>query len=206
MGLCDKLLQEYGRSGVRAAAMEWLFQSVTEIVSHEAEKQIHQMCKGRMPPPNDLITVHIRWGDKGRETPLLPVSVYIDAVKSLLTKEELEGRKPVHIYLATEDPDAKQQFSAKAEELHWTLYSSGPTNSESGAVSMQRVASSTNGDAGLDSIAALLVSLQANRYVLGTGSNWSRLINELRKTVLNPRCGNCTTWVNVNGNESYGEW
>jgi hypothetical protein len=207
MGPCDNLIKEHGRSGVRAAVMEWLFQNVTDIVVKEAEKQIHQMFNDTiMPSPNNLITVHIRWGDKSLEIPLLPVSVYIDAVKSLLRQEELDGSKPVHIYLATEDPNAKQQFSSRAEKLHWTVYSSGPTNVVNGEVHMYKVAMSTKGATGLDSLAALLVSLQANRYVLGTGSNWSRLINELRKAVLNPRCDNCTTWVNVNGDEAYGEW
>jgi hypothetical protein len=205
-GACDKMIEEHGRSAIRAASTEWLFQNVTEIVLRVAEEQIRQTFNGTMmPPPEDLITVHIRWGDKGRETPLLPLSVYIDAVKNLLTREELDGSKPVHIYLATEDPDAKQQFASAAEELHWTMYSSGPKNLEAGSVSMGVLATETNGAAGLDSVAALLVSLQANRYVLGTGSNWSRLINELRKNVLNPRCDNCTRWVNVHGDEDYGE-
>jgi hypothetical protein len=122
--------------------MEWLFQNVTEIVVQEAEKQIHTVSK------NDSITVHIRWGDKVKEISLLPMKVYIDAVKSLLRQEELDGSKPVHIYLATEDPDAKQQFSLQAEKLHWTVYSSGPTNAVRG-VQMYIIAMVTKRGRGL---------------------------------------------------------
>ena len=55
----------------------------------------------------------------------------------------------------------------------------------------------TRGRAGLVSLASLLVSLESNRYVLTLGSNWSRLINELRATVVDYRCGNCTKMINL---------
>lgn len=58
---------------------------------------------------------------------------------------------------------------------------------------MEGIAHDSGGKAGLQSLGALLISMQANRYVLSTGSNWSRLINELRKNIIDPRCGNCTT-------------
>ncbi len=58
-------------------------------------------------------------------------------------------------------------------------------------------ARSSDGRAGLESIASLLVSLESNRYVLTLGSNWSRLINELRMTVVDYRCGNCTKMINL---------
>jgi hypothetical protein len=114
------------------------------------------------------------------ETPLLSVSTNIDAVKSLLQQEELGGSKSFHIYLATEDPDAEKQLSLQAKELYWNVHSSGPTIASPGRVSMQPIAMSIKGTAVLDSLSAPLVSLQANRYILGAGSNWSRLINELR--------------------------
>ena len=64
---------------------------------------------------------------------------------------------------------------------------------------------SENELAGLQSFGALLLSMVSNRYVLSTGSNWSRLINELhvRKIVVDPRCNNCTIMIDVAPGE---EW
>jgi hypothetical protein len=60
----------------------------------------------------------------------------------------------------------------------------------------------TKGRAGLVALGSLLVALEANDFVLTTASNWSRLMNELRKNVLDPRCGNCTRMVDLRP----GEW
>jgi hypothetical protein len=54
---------------------------------------------------------------------------------------------------------------------------------------------------GLVTLALLLVSMEANTFVLTTASNWSRLINELRKNVLDPRCNNCTLMVDLISDE-----
>ena len=62
---------------------------------------------------------------------------------------------------------------------------------------MPALARSSRGRAGLESLASLLVSLESNRYVLCLGSNWSRLINELRATVVDYRCRNCTKMLNL---------
>jgi hypothetical protein len=48
----------------------------------------------------------------------------------------------------------------------------------------------------------LLVALEANYFVLTTASNWSRLMNELRKNVLDPSCGDCTRMIDLRP----GEW
>jgi hypothetical protein len=49
---------------------------------------------------------------------------------------------------------------------------------------------------------SLLVAMEANYFVLTTASNWSRLMNELRKNFVEPRCNNCTLMVDL----KYGEW
>ena len=62
---------------------------------------------------------------------------------------------------------------------------------------MISAAYASQGRAGLQSLAALLISLEANRYVLARGSNWSRLIDELRKSIVDSRCGNCTKMIDL---------
>ena len=67
-----------------------------------------------LPKSDSLITVHIRWGDKAREMKLVALEEIINGTKSLLTEDELAGRKVVHIYVATEDPQALDQFHKAA--------------------------------------------------------------------------------------------
>jgi len=193
--------------------MEFLFQNVTDIVIEDAERQIRETFFQRspdkeilddenskspvavsIPPPESLITINIRWGDKWKEMKLVPIEEYIDAAKKLLSPQELKGTKPVHIYIASEDPKAIQMFKQHNDTpQEWNIYHSGPKISKDvGETRMEDVDLSSMGRTGLESLAALLISMQANRYVLTTGSNWSRLINELRKSIVDPRCGNCT--------------
>lgn len=222
---CNEYHQQYGRSGVLSAVAEWLFQNVSQIVISEAERQIreeafratsdsmlgdnniHHTTFERwkeLPDPNSLITVHIRWGDKQKEMELVSMDEIIKGTKRLLTEEELAGSKPVHIYVTTEDPLAVDQFR-EASAANWIVHASGPKNpivaKDSKEVNMMDAAYESKGRAGLQSLGALLISLEANRYVLATQSNWSRLINELRKSVVDSRCGNCTKMVDLR----YGE-
>lgn len=228
---CNEYHLKYGRSGVLSAVAEWLFQNVSQLVIQEAERQIreeafpatsdstldnhnhnhqeHQQELGfghwrELPDPDSLITVHIRWGDKQREMELVTLEEVINGTKQLLTEEELNGTKAIHIYVATEDPQAVEQFRDAAAP-NWRIHASGPKNpltaTEGEEVRMMDVAYESKGQAGLQSLGALLISLEANRYVLMTQSNWSRLINELRKSIVNSRCGNCTKMVDLR----YGE-
>lgn len=184
------------RPAMVAATIEWLFQSVNTIVIEEAERQITEEAfandEQQQRVPESLITVNIRWGDKWREMKLVSIEEYLDATKKLLTDDELKGKETVHIYLASEDPRAMQLYTDSAPD-NWIIHSSGPTQSNVTGENMRTLAKFSDGRAGLESLAALLIAMEANRYVLTTGSNWSRLINELRKNVVNPRCGECTS-------------
>ena len=45
-----------------AAAMEYLFQSVQPVVIAEAQRQLQESFPDGLPNPEDMITVHMRWG------------------------------------------------------------------------------------------------------------------------------------------------
>eukprot|EP00592_Proboscia_alata_P009107 CAMPEP_0194366064 /NCGR_PEP_ID=MMETSP0174-20130528/14070_1 /TAXON_ID=216777 /ORGANISM="Proboscia alata, Strain PI-D3" /LENGTH=432 /DNA_ID=CAMNT_0039141041 /DNA_START=140 /DNA_END=1438 /DNA_ORIENTATION=+ len=181
-----------------AAAMEYLFQSVKPIVVQEAHRQLLDMFPRGIVPPN-LVTVHIRWGDKGSEMELAGISEYLVATQTIIGVGW--DTEPQHIYLATEDPLAIQEFKAQMSP-NWTVYVSGPTTANAKTTGPGKGAVQTEGQDGLDSLAALLISLEADKYVLTTESNWSRLINELRKNVVDRRCGDCTVMFDVRP----GEW
>jgi hypothetical protein len=191
----------YDVSDFRAAAMEWLFQSVKPNVIREARRQIYTAFGlAGLPDPSNMITVNIRWGDKFKEMKLQPVSRYIEAVEELLNQRNniSDSRNDtVHIYLTTEDTTAIHEFLEAAPDS-WIVHTSGPNISPNNTDMM----SIANGRSGIESLGALLVAMESNGYVLTTGSNWSRLINELRKNVLDPRCNNCTRMIDI----LPGEW
>eukprot|EP00592_Proboscia_alata_P027033 CAMPEP_0194447732 /NCGR_PEP_ID=MMETSP0176-20130528/129175_1 /TAXON_ID=216777 /ORGANISM="Proboscia alata, Strain PI-D3" /LENGTH=363 /DNA_ID=CAMNT_0039274627 /DNA_START=528 /DNA_END=1619 /DNA_ORIENTATION=- len=85
-----------------AAAMEYLFQSVNPIVVLEAHRQL-LMIFDRGIVPSNLVTVHIRWGDKYKEVEdLAGIDEYITATRNIIG--DGWDTEPQHIYLATEDP------------------------------------------------------------------------------------------------------
>ena len=196
--VCPQIRETYGFSGIRAAAAEWLFQNVSQLVIDEAERQIQNVAFPNLHRiPSRLISVHIRWGDKGSEMKLATISEYIDAIQSLLTEKERDGRDKVHLYVTTEDSQALADFKHQTHQYsHWNIYSSG-SQPAAAKDSMLHAAVDSNGRVGLESLAALLIAMEANRFVLVNGSNWSRLINELRKNIVNPRCNNCTKLVDL---------
>lgn len=227
-----------GHSNARAATTEYLFTRVADIVQQEGERQLNLVfgrAKRRNDPthrnvvvPNNLITVHIRWGDKDGEMKLVPIQNYTDAVQQILDERKKKkamrhhhvAKKAtlviddgsdddddgVHIFLSTEDPEAVKQFlSVKPKE--WNVYLDQyytemlPYRKEMGNVfnvnSFYSSHKKINGRNGLIALGSLLVAMEATDYVLTTASNWSRLINELRKNVIDPRCRNCTTMIDL---------
>ena len=53
------------------------------------------------------------------------------------------------------------------------------------------------GRTGRIALGSLLVAMEANDYVLTLESNWSRLMNEIRMNIINPRCNSCTLMIDV---------
>lgn len=204
---CDVILKEYDIPQIRAAGIEYLFQSVSPLVIQEAKRQLKLVFPNGVP--TKLITVHIRWGDKKVEMKLVPIEEYIEGVHQLLQKRSSHrNTTAVSIYLATEDPKAVAEFKEKAPP-NWTLYvdqyyfdmlefrKKYDVYNQGPQTSIQ-----TKGRAGLVALGSLLLAMEADDFVLTTGSNWSRLMNELRKSVLDPLCNGCTNMVDLR----QGEW
>lgn len=190
----------------RAAATEFAFSSVSPLVVQEAQRQALQVFRSSTIPSN-LITVHVRWGDKAMEGSRKNQAIgrYIQAIRGLIEEEKLTS---VHLLLCTEDPKALQAFQ-KAAPSDWNIYVDHfyteylpyRTNRTVVYNVPSHIAMETKGAAGLWAIGSILVAMEANYYVLTTKSNWSRLMNELRKNVIHPRCNNCTRMIDL----EYGE-
>ena len=134
---------------------------------------------------------------------LVPIHKYIEAVKMLLSerqKTDDDADDAVHIFLATEDPKAVQAFrnmSLPAWNIYVDVYfqelNPFRKNQYNGNPMMAR---DLNGKPGLIALGSLLVAMEANDFVLTTASNWSLLMNEIRKNILDARC-NCTRFIDL---------
>jgi hypothetical protein len=161
--------------------------------------------------PDDLITVHVRWGDKTTEMKLVAIDKYIQAVETLLEENTTKLRPNTtnstnhhaNIYLATEDPLAAKAFISAAPK-NWNIFTDvsiaelapfRPPSKQLHCASI--MAQNTRGRGGLIHMGSLLVGMEANGYVLSTASTFGRVIHALRTNVLDPQCGNCTRLVDV---------
>ena len=185
----------------RHASMEYLFQRLSPLVIKEAERQVGLLFGERAPP--GLITVHIRWGDKFWEMELASIEEYMVAIERILQQRKINNSTytDVNIYLACEDPQAASAFLEAAPSqwkvfLDRTLTELTPHRPRKGNRASW-MARNTQGRAGLVALGSLLVAMEADDFVLTTSSNWSRLMDALRRNVIDPRCGNCTTAIDL---------
>lgn len=211
----DLATNETARSYLRRASIEWLFSSLSPLVIQEARRQARHAFatyfkkngyQASAMIPSNLITVHIRWGDKGREMKLVNAKSYVDAVYQILT---MRGQTDdVHIFLATEDPAAVKAFQEEAPR-DWNIYLDQyfvemlPHRIDAYNGS-PKTSKKLQGHTGLVALASLLVAMEGNDFVLTTASNWSRLLDELRTSVLDPRCNGCTSMIDLR--KSVNEW
>ena len=191
----------------RQATTEYLFSSgFSDLVLEEIRFQVQKLF-GSHRPPARMITVHIRWGDKAVEMPLVTISEYISAVKHLLQLRKIPGE--VHIYISSDDNRAMPSFRKHAPR-NWNVYGDATVeeiqefvpedpNAFGRAVT---TAERSNGRFGTASLASLAIAMESNEFVLVTGSNWSRLMDELRQSVIDPMCKKCTVAIDLRK----GQW
>ena len=204
---CHSYQKRFPRSSLRAAFTEFLFCRVSPLVQQEAERQLALVFKEAGEVPKDLITLHVRWGDKVRfEMKRVNITQYVNAVYNILEKRGNRSAS-ANIFMATEDPKALDAFKSEAPK-NWKIYLDQyyveylPYRVDKNSY-FAGVSRNLKGTIGLIAVGSLLVALEANDYVLTTASNWSRMINELRKNILNPRCNDCTQLIDLQGG---GEW
>jgi hypothetical protein len=194
----------YAIPAFRAAATEFVFSRLSNVVITEARRQLNAIF-GSSGIPSNLIVVHVRWGDKVMEAHLMPIDDYISAVKRLVRERKIDS---VHVLLCTEDPKGVVAFK-EAAPTSWNIYLDHfytellpyRENREVSYNLPSFIAMELKGKPGLWALGSLLVAMEANHFVLSTTSNWARLMNELRKNVLDPHCGNCTSLIDLGEGE-----
>ena len=189
---------------VMRAGIELLFSNLPDQVVSRASAAASRVY-GSDGAPRDLVSVHMRWGDKWRESALLPAAAYVCAVHALRSHYRLAH--DLTVFLTTEDPAALRAFRRVAPPS-WHVVHYAPAVGQGDAWNPMRThldnsthapmhdALRSRGKSGLESLVALLLTLEARLFVLHSGSNWGRLIDELRLARLERQCGasspNCT--------------
>jgi hypothetical protein len=201
--MCHNFTDDYEVSSFRAASTEYLFSSLSPVVVHEAERQVKKLFPGGIVPDN-IITVYIRWGDKVVEAAAFPIEVYIQSVQSIQQQRGLSD-DAISIFLSSEDPSAVTQFKEAAPsdwKVFVDLYEQELTQyRKEGWNGNPLMSEELNGKPGLISLGSLLIAMESRSFVVTTTSNWGRLMNELRKNVIDPRCGNCTIMIDLQSDE-----
>jgi hypothetical protein len=154
---------------LRAGSIEYIFSNLSSLVVQEAERQV-ALLFGDNPIPDDLITVHIRYDDTFWEMDLVvPIDEYIQGIAKLLS---LRGRhhqsERAHIYHATENPRAHEEFVAAVRAACHVYVDRTVTQLASFRPNKGNRASwttrNTQGRAGLMTLASLLIALEANDF------------------------------------------
>ena len=167
----------------QAAAYIFRLNFRTASWTRQYRKLLHEAGKVPLPLPRHSISVHVRHGDKIKETPLYS---WDEHYRRALNVSEKEGI-PVNIFLSTDDPQVvteassldnvftvpyertQQDFGTQVHEGSWLF---------------------------LNSILNLFVAIECEYFVGTQGSNWNRLINELRR-VWRSYPGCCTGFEEV---------
>jgi hypothetical protein len=139
-----------------------------------------------VPLPRGTVSVHIRHGDKKKEMALVPTSRY------LLAADELVKRNPFGYrdigFLSTEDPSAVEevmQHNSSFRYYWWDV----PRDNSNGPDQVDKFNHIPKAELTLIWWLQLFIALEADGWVGTRGSNWNRLIDELR-CVWVPKCQN----------------
>jgi hypothetical protein len=151
-----------------------------------------------VPLPRGTVSIHIRHGDKKKEMTLIPTEKYLLAADELVKLNPFGYRKVA--FMSTEDPGSIEEMVAHnlSNTWHWLwwdvprLNSNGPE--QLGLFNMRR------GELTFIWWLQMFIALEADAWVGTRGSNWNRLIDELR-CVWVPKCQN--VYVEVGMDESW---
>ena len=214
---CPSIVQDEGNVtaywNLYGGFFEYLFSSLTPSVIESAKDAAYKTFNSTSSP-DDMITVHIRWGDKSKEMGgLVPIHKYMSAIDELIRKHDIRGK--INILLATYDTEANQEFRnavkkrnfVKANQSHWNVFQYEPAAEN--LLSLQELKRTSYATAtaanpslhtGIQSLIEWLLAVESKYFVLTTASNWSAVIEALRLGVLNTDCGQCTDSIDLKRN------
>jgi len=187
------------------APMQYLFSSLSQPLLDLFQEAVYHIF-GKEGVPSDIVSVHIRWGDKFIENALVPIEAYVKAVADMRTRHHLPLERTT-VFITTEDQAAIRAFQRVTAEKYpsWNIYTHSPAIAQdsreellgsrgderdnvyhkltSGVTSPIAAAARKQSLGARPSLVALLIALEARFCVLTPSSNWSRIIDELHEWV-----------------------
>ena len=156
------------------------------------------------PMRRGTISMHIRHGDKGSEMKLVPTLRYLEAAASLQHSMALSLVQQG--FVSTEDPGALAELNATVMQSpgayeRWALrYSDIPRINSNGLEQLKSFTNIPRARLTQLWLLQLLMALECDAWVGTRGSNWNKLIDQLR-CVWVPKCS--MPYVEV-GNPTFG--
>lgn len=136
--------------------------------------------------PHGTISLHIRHGDKHKEMALVPTSAYLQEAARLVKLSPI-NLAPYRIFLSTEDPGSVNELTESIKKgaserinafsLDWWDV---PRDNSNGVEQMDKFDAIPKARLTLIWWLQLLLALECDAWVGTRGSNWNRLIDELR--------------------------
>ena len=175
---------------------DWRREAVTFLFMHVRPWLLDHACdeRARVQFEAPDITVQIRWGDKWKEMRLFEMQHYIDKVNYVVT--HFSYPPDVKIFVMTEDRRALDEFRALAD-ARWKVQVYEPALFPLGTnwtADSPRHVGVMGHDVATSSLVAMHMCLEATHYIGASGSNWARLMNELRQSrnMYSAACKGCT--------------
>ena len=155
------------------------------------------------PLRRGTISMHIRHGDKASEMRLVPTLRYFEAAAAL--QHSMALALVQQGFVSTEDPDAlieiNETISRTPGMERWVIrYSDIPRINSNGLQQLNAFTNIPRGRLTQLWLLQLLLALECDAWVGTRGSNWNKLIDQLR-CVWVPKCG--MPYVEV-GNPTFG--
>lgn len=151
-----------------------------ERTLHAIEERKKLIYPAREIAPG-TIAVHVRHGDKWRESELVDDARYIKIVERLKAQASDELGLTHNIYLSTEDEGTVRSFQQFAG---WNVSYTHVQRFTDPQLSPLNIAGRIGrANEMLNSLVSLDLALQCDAFVMTLSSNWCRLIDELRATV-----------------------
>jgi hypothetical protein len=154
------------------------------MTSLSAAGGLHQF-----PLPAGVVSAHVRHGDKGSETNLVPFSEYLAAAERLVRNGPFALRRA--LFVSSEDADVFAEANSSEAVLNssWaTRWYDFPTANIGGLEQMGALASvMPAGRLIRFHLLQLLMHLECDAWVGTRASNWNRLIDELRSVWVDKR-------------------
>jgi hypothetical protein len=147
-----------------------------------------------LPLPEGTYAVHVRHGDKSEEMRLFGFDKFARAITAARNSSGVNSLPPLTLFVSTEDPaviDDALALAAASPGAWRVLHA--PWGRDNAAT--LDAASKRGADETLNALLNLWTALEATHFVGQLGSNWCRLMDELRRVWLGDRPGCCTPYV-----------